>query len=304
MGQVQPVEELSAILSGLEAELGEVTAGPTPLEGGITNRNFKVRFGKRDCVVRLPGKDTRLLGIDRRAERLANQAAAELGLAPAMLAAKDEVLVTEYVAGQPLAAADLRAAPEAVALALRGFHDAGVGLPVRFWVPELLASYASVVRERGGRVPAAYRRAEEIAQRIAEVVPLRKTVACHNDLLPANVLEVESAHEVILVDWEYAGMGHRFFDLGNLAVNAEFGEGEELRLLNTYLGREPSPQHLGMLRLMRVMSDAREAAWGVIQGAISELEFDFRGYAEKHFERLERAVGNSRFVDWLNAAAA
>ena len=30
---------------------------------------------------------------------------------------------------------------------------------------------------------------------------------------------------------------------------------------------------------MRLMSDTREAAWGVVQGVISELDFDFAGYA-------------------------
>jgi hypothetical protein len=37
---------------------------------------------------------------------------------------------------------------------------------------------------------------------------------------------------------------------------------------------------------MRLMSDAREAAWGVLQGVISTLDFDFQGYAARHFDRL------------------
>ena len=37
---------------------------------------------------------------------------------------------------------------------------------------------------------------------------------------------------------------------------------------------------------MRLMSDFREAMWGVVQSAISDLDFDFDGYATKHFERL------------------
>ena len=53
-----------------------------PLDGGITNRNFRVNFGGTDYVVRLPGKNTDLLGIDREAERLATKRAAELGPRP------------------------------------------------------------------------------------------------------------------------------------------------------------------------------------------------------------------------------
>ena len=54
--------------------LGEPEGEPAPLEGGITNRNFRARFGGDDVVIRLPGKDTEMLGIDRRAERAANEA--------------------------------------------------------------------------------------------------------------------------------------------------------------------------------------------------------------------------------------
>ena len=53
---------------------------------------------------------------------------------------------------------------------------------------------------------------------------------------------------------------------------------------------------------MRVLSDAREAAWGVVQASVSELDFDFDGYAGEHFERLRRggrAGRTSRSGSWL-----
>ena len=39
------------------------------------------------------------------------------------------------------------------------------------------------------------------------------------------------------------------------------------------------------LRLMRFMSDFREAMWGVVQQGISKLDFDYEDYASRHFER-------------------
>ena len=42
-----------------------------------------------------------------------------------------------------------------------------------------------------------------------------------------------------------------------------------------------------------------EAAGGVVQGAISDLRFDFHAYADKHFARLEAAAGDPRLKDWL-----
>jgi len=297
-------DELDDVLARLEARLGPIDGIPALLMGGITNRNYRVRFGATDCVLRLAGKDTSLLGINREAERLANETAAELGFAPRVLAADERWLVTEYVDGAASEPPAVRQVPEAIGGALRAFHDSAVELPTRFWVPELLDAYAEVVRDRGGRLPDAYARARELAGRIAETLPLTEPVPCHNDLLPGNVMRALPRAEVVLVDWEYAGMGHRMFDLGNVAVNNEFGAAEEARLLTGYLGRRPSAADRAGLRLMRLMSDAREAAWGVIQGEISELDVDFEGYATKHFSRLSAAAGGPELEELLVAAAA
>ena len=59
---------LTRIVDRLAGRLGTVGGEPVPLDGGITNRNYRVRFGERDCVLRLPGRDTALLGIDRATE--------------------------------------------------------------------------------------------------------------------------------------------------------------------------------------------------------------------------------------------
>jgi hypothetical protein len=74
------------------------------------------------------------------------------------------------------------------------------------------------------------------------------------------------------------------------------------RLLEVYFGEPPTDGRRAALALMRIMSDAREAAWGVVQGAISELEFDFAAYAEMHFARLARSAGDPRFQEWLDRA--
>ena len=95
---------IEEIIRALEPELGEVKGVPVPLEGGITNRNFKVRLGDRDYVIRVPGKRTDELGIDREAERRAAECAAALGVAPAVAAKLDSpsCLVTAFVQGEQM----------------------------------------------------------------------------------------------------------------------------------------------------------------------------------------------------------
>jgi thiamine kinase-like enzyme len=299
------VADLGEIVKTVERELGQARGAPVALPGGITNHNFRLRFGSRDCVIRVVGRATELLGIDRQAEQLACQAAADLGIAPAILTVGDGYLVTEYLACAPISAAGLRAEPGAVARALRAFHTSGVRLPNRFWVPDLLDGYEAIIRGRGGSLPAEYQQARSVAARIATVLPLEDPVPCHDDLLAANVLCAPGPPPgPMLVDWEYAGMGHRMFDLGNLAVNNEFDEPAELRLLEAYFEERPTPGRRAALALMRIMSDAREAAWGIVQEAVSEVDFDFGDYARRHFDRLRRAAGDSRLEQWLDAATA
>jgi hypothetical protein len=52
------------------------------------------------------------------------------------------------------------------------------------------------------------------------------------------------------------------------------------------------------------MSDFREAMWGVVQQAISTLDFDYVDYADRHFARCLSNASDDRFVGWLRAAAA
>ncbi|HXD64271.1 MAG TPA: choline/ethanolamine kinase family protein [Solirubrobacteraceae bacterium] len=295
--------DLITIIDRLAERLGPVDGEPVPLDGGITNRNYRVRFGQRDCVLRLPGRDTDLLGIDRAAERVATERAAALGIAPPLVAADEECMVTEWLPGAPIDGARLRADPSSAARALRAFHRSGLQLPVRFWVPDLLGDYAELVAGRGGTLPDSFTRTRELVARIAEVMPLAEPVPCHDDLLPGNVLAADAdPGHALLVDWEYAGMGHRYFDLGNLAVNNEFDEGAQDRLLEAYFDQPADPGRRAALRLMMLVSDAREAAWGVVQGSISELDFDFADYARQHFSRLERNASDPRLEEWMRAA--
>ena len=85
-------------------------------------------------------------------------------------------------------------------------------------------------------------------------------------------------------------MGDRFFDLANFSVNHEFSVEDDRRFLAAYFGAERESDVVAV-RLMRYMSDFREAMWGVLQSGISDLDFDFNGYAAKHFARMKASAG-------------
>jgi thiamine kinase-like enzyme len=280
---VEPEQLAERVWPGLDVSV-------EPLGGGITNRNFRVEAAGEEFVLRIGGKDTELLGIDRGAEHAASCVAAELGLGPEVVAfvEPEGYLVTRYVDGE-VGKVDL----DRVGAALRRLHD-GPALPARFDSFRVVEAYRATARERGVGVPPAYQRAKEIADRIERRRSGTTFRPCHNDLLSANF--IDDGTRLWLVDWEYAGMGDPFFDLGNFAVNNELGVEGEKELLAAY-GSDDGEA----LVLMRFMSDFREAMWGIVQLAISELDFDFKSYAEEHFERLARTAADPRFLKALQA---
>jgi len=54
---------------------------------------------------------------------------------------------------------------------------------------------------------------------------------------------------------------------------------------------------------MRIVSDFREAMWGVLQQGISTLDVDFVAYADEHFERLLASASGPSFEKQLREAA-
>jgi aminoglycoside phosphotransferase (APT) family kinase protein len=251
---------------------------------GITNHNFKVVVGGVAFVVRIAGKDTDLLGIDRRVELDASLAAAELGIGPEVVAflEPEGYLVTRFVEGE----VGRFEVAEAAAL-LRRFHD-GRGIAGRFDSFRVVEGYASFASERGVTLPPAYERARELAVRIEARRGPYTLRPCHDDLLAANF--VHDGEQLRIVDWEYAGMGDPAFDLANFAVNNGLDEEGDRALLEAYGGGD-----LDVHVVMRFMSDFREATWALVQQAVSQLEFDFVVYGEEHFERLERTAAEPRF---------
>jgi len=105
----------------------------------------------------------------------------------------------------------------------------------------------------------------------------------HNDLLNGNLLLVDG--RIRLIDWEYSGMGDPFFDLANFSSHHDLGEEGDLALLEAYWG-ETGPALLAALGLMKLVSELREALWGVVQMAVSQLDEDFEAYAVLHSERF------------------
>ena len=127
------MSDLAPIIDRLTALLGPIDGEPQPLDGGITNCNYRVLLGGADYVVRVPGRDTELLGIDRPAEARASAMAARVGVGPEVGAVIDDpsCLVTGFIEGSAVSPEQL-GEPATLALtaaAIRSVHECGEELP-------------------------------------------------------------------------------------------------------------------------------------------------------------------------------
>jgi thiamine kinase-like enzyme len=266
-------DEVRAVLEHVPALRGREST-LTPLGGGLTNLNFRVDAAGATYVLRLAGTGSEHLGIDRERELACALAAAAAGVGPEVVASLPELraVVSAFVHGRLLKAEDIRR-PEMlrrVAQTLRRYHDHPVAPDLGAFSPfATIRAYYEQVKAGGAALPA------ELGGALAVLAKVEKELQtdeppclCHNDLLPANFIDDGTALRVI--DWEYGGLGDRFFDLGNFAANTELDEAQDRELLAGYFGAA-RPEHLRRLRLMRMVSDLREVTWGFVQAGVSKL---------------------------------
>ncbi|MBI3536699.1 MAG: phosphotransferase [Chloroflexi bacterium] len=273
------------------------------LGGGITNQNIRVDVGGESFVLRIGGADTELLGINRQHEYAANVAAARIGIAPE----PEGYLVTRFLNARPIPRDEMQK-PEnirRVARALNQIH-ALPAIPGTFSPFRAVERYAATARKYKVAFPKNF---EWLTARVHEIeaaflkVPFT-ACPCHNDLLNENFLDDGN---IRILDWEYAGMGDVAFDLANFAVHHQLNDEQERILLEEYYSPSTLGKGLGVRsarhKLMKIASDMREAMWGMVQIGISKLDFDFRGYTEKHFARAEGMMRDARYAEWLGAFA-
>ncbi|MEW6736405.1 MAG: phosphotransferase [Acidobacteriota bacterium] len=270
----------------------------TPLSGGITNQNYLIELNDEKFVLRVGGKGTELLGINRKHEHLASRIAAQLGIGAEVIFSDDSIniLLTSFISGQLLTSKSA-AEPEIlrqVAHCLQCYHN-GPHFPGIFSPFETVRNYHKLATSHGVSFPYAVDRALVIMERLERALESKYDLRpCHNDLLSANF--IDDGVCIRLIDWEYAAMGDPFFDLGNFAVNQELSEESSRQLLEFYFGKV-TQDDLIHLELMRLASDLRESFWGFLQSGLSTLNFDFREYALKHLDRFLKNVADSPIIN-------
>jgi thiamine kinase-like enzyme len=269
-----------------------------PLIGGLTNRNYRVRTSTgAQYVARFAGAKSGLLAIDRDAEAYNSAVAATLGVGPGVVeySPAESVLVVDWIDAETCTD-ELLDDPDVlarVAAACRTLH-AGPRFSGDFDMFRVQQNYLRIVREHGFRLPAGYL---DLADEVAVLdqvlhASASGTVACHNDLLAANIML--AGRRVWLIDYEYSGNNDRCFELGNIWSEAELPLDRLDHLVTCYFGG-PDPVQVARARLFATMAKYGWTLWASIQDAVSEVDFDFWSWG---MAKYDRAVAEFRSTDF------
>jgi len=276
----------------------------TPLSGGLTNENYLVESDGKRYVMRLPGRSTELLSIDRANEVFNTKAAATTGIGPRVLehVAGVDVMVLEFIPGPTMSAKTLQSKQMAARMA-QSFHrlHAAPRFLQDFNMFRLIETYLGIVEEHDVAIPNDYRDWLPTVAQIERAVTARALplAPCHNDLLCENFIDDGTALRI--VDYELSGNNDPCFDLGNTAQEAEFDQDLRAALCESYFGT-PDAQQLARMNLFALLSDVGWTLWGAIQARISEVDFDFHGYYTGRWERALQVLRSERLTRWMAEA--
>ena len=221
------------LVERLRPELGEIEGPPEPLEGGITNRNFRVRARRRRVRAAPAGQGHGPAGHRPRGRaRGERDGGASAGVGARGGSVPGRMGDPRHRASSPASRWSRRNCaspccwPRSRAAARRPRRPA-TALDLRL-LPHRrdLPRHRRAPTEPGSPTPTTTRSRGRAAWSAAMSGPEHAPGALPQR--PAR-RRTSSARTVAsrIVDWEYAGMGDRYFDLANLAVNNGFGDADD-----------------------------------------------------------------------------
>ncbi|MGY9048616.1 choline kinase [Puniceibacterium antarcticum] len=254
-----------------------------PVSGGISNENWRVQDpkGAGDWFVKVPGNGTEMF-IDRATALEASQKAAAAGLGPRVYddLADRGVEINDFLADRRPSNhsdfADIDMCKAAIG-AYRTLH----GLPalgLTKTVFDMIDEHLGQVRDLGAPM---YRDGDwvllntELARDAIHASGL-DLVTSFNDPMPGNFM-IGGDRSIMLIDYEYASMNDRCYDLGIWFGEMFFSPERELELIEEYFG-EVRPDIVARVTVHKALADVKWCLWSMVQLKVSRLGFDFHKY--------------------------
>lgn len=273
------------------------------LDGGLTNRNYRVDTPSASFVLRISHANSSLLGINRENERVNTARAHLAGVGPAVIASlpEENVLVISWIEATALHAADFHVRPALlsdVATALQKLHR-GPAFQGHFHFPDVRGAYAQTVKDNRYFIPAGYLQLEPQVRQLEELLARHpeELVPCNNDLLAENFLD--DGEKIWIIDYEYAGQNEASFEIGNLAAESALSDAGIGLLCDKYWGTH-NPYKIARAMAWSMIARYGWTLWASIQEAISPIEFDFRSWGMRKWDSVCPDLNGNHYTEILS----
>jgi len=278
----------------------------TQLSGGITNKLYRIQSQAGDYTVRIYGDQTELF-IDRNCEAHTITEMAKIGVASQVVKFMPEIGVTivEFIGDSIVLTNDHfvdKSFYSKIVDPIRKIHQSGIQLPKVFNPMVEVKKMFSILNNLKAQYPEF-----DIAGTIERLEKLTGIIniseseysACHNDLLADNFILIneDARHKydspMYIIDWEYAGMAPRYYDIADMFQEILVPREAEKGLVTEYCQDDNFDQTLYFIDLFKPFPDIYWFLWSLIQLNISKIEFDYYNYGKTKYEN---AVENMAII--------
>lgn len=273
--------------------------------GGLTNRNYRIDCQLGAYVLRLAGEGTSDY-IDREAEFYNASIASEAGVNAEIVHfdVASGTMICRYISRA--VTMDIDKFRELDALrrtgqAFRQLHDCGNDFKGRFDLFEQIDQYLAVLKDLNAELPDGYTEVQKDAEQVREALSMHELPSkpCHCDPMVENC--IDDGSKMFIIDFEYAGNNDPMWDLGDISVEGDFSEAQDIEFMTAYFGRAPGAFDVGRMVMYKAMCDLLWTLWGVVQHANQNPVDDFWAYAVGRLDRCRKLMASPHFPKHLQA---
>ena len=237
------------------------------IKHGLTNDSWLVRSDAGQFVVRRSNTSEESLQINRQSEALILEVVARAGIGPEVMHCDPagHLLVTRYAGptwteSQATDPANIGR----VAALLRRLH--AIEPPAGIQIVDLsrvVEGYLLTLDQHGESNEATSSQLRERAHEVTSFLGAApETCLCHNDIHALNIVDDGGLR---LIDWEYAGLGERLFDLASICVYHRYSGARRESLLSGYLGGADGGRALQRLEACCWLFDYIRDLWTAVR---------------------------------------
>lgn len=239
-----------------------------PVAGGLSNHNYRLDFQqnglKSSYFVRQFSVTYSEMDNNVEHECAAQIQAADIGLAPNIIAQYEQGIVCDWIAGKHWNQAEQVRDEniEKIAQLAATLHQQPLPAYHLDMVERLQHYYQTLNSEfKTGQLE---QQLAFVIHLIEHQLPLNRQGFCHHDMNPLNFILDEQA-KLYLLDWEFAASGHCDFDIATLFQTFAWEHSQQVKFLEYYNYHYPAAKvMLSQLSIMAVVVEMMTLLWCIV----------------------------------------